>query len=422
MATATVGTRPTTRDLGLDTDAYFAEERAQLTTATGAIAKNTQSGGVLNKFDFPLPSQAWKTVRTTFVNPLQDPSIALRPEQGPPQPSTYAIFRPSGLAGGGNPTDEVPVTLFVGPGRELNRHGLRSAFEANGKAALVALPGKESSPKFGFGITQAQLVSLFAQAGIVGVPRVRVIAGFSTGYRGVNGIINNTKSVRTPPAAMATGANPGTGLDLSGVTKVIYYDAFYQADDPGPAPKVSGLNTNRALTAILAEAGSAVELILYDVTSGGTAHPLQAKIPAGMVTRQLQIKPAIVRYNALILARLIDVAIQDGFTDAAEVAKFGGQAVLDLIDAGLPSRGTVGSAPGSGATDVTSWQTTSKPKSTGARTLLASAAAQRLAQTVIGPHQLMGWSLIPGGATTPQFSELQHDAHLFEFAWEHLVP
>ncbi len=409
----TAGTRPATRDHGLATDAFFAEERAQDHTIIGGNALNTATGVQFNKFDVAKPFRAFKTVRTTLLNPLQDPAIALRQEDSAQRSSEYSIFMPTGLDIFGTPTTEVPVALFAGPGSELNRHGLRSAFERNGKAVLVTLPGRESAPRFGYGITQAQLVGLFSAAGIIGVPRVRVIAGFSTGYRGVNGIINNTKSVKTPPAAMATGTNPGTGLDLSGVTKVIYYDAFYAADEPRTGTAL-GFNTNRALKAIHAETGGATELIIYDVTFGGTPTPLAAVIPTGMPTRRLNIKASIAQYSALVLARIVDMAIQDGFTDNAEVKRFGGQPVLDLIAAGLPSRGTVGAEVGSGATNVTSW-TTQK---------LASAAAvtgQTLTEKLISPQQLMGWPTVDR-AGKPSFAEFQHDAHLFEFCWEHLVP
>jgi hypothetical protein len=410
---AIAGTRPATRDNGLATDAYFAEERAQVHMTLGGIALNPATGVQFNMFDVKTPIRAWKTFRTTLLNPLQDPAIALRQEDFAQMAGGYSIFMPPGFDVFGSPTTEIPVALFAGPGAELNRHGLRTAFERDGKAVLVTLPGRESAPRFGYGITQAQLVGLFASVGILGVPRVRVLAGFSTGYRGVNGIINNTKSVKVPPAAMATGVNPGTGLDLSGVTKVIYFDAFYAADEPRSG-KALGFNTNRALTAIHAETGGTAELIIYDVTGGGTPNPLAATIPKGMPTRHLKVKSSLAHYTALVLSRVVDMAIQDGFTDAAEVTKFGGKPVLDLITAGLPPRGTVGSEVGSGTVNVTNWTTQALANA-------AAATGQKLVEKLISPQQLMGWPTVDN-AGKPSFGEFQHDAHLFEFCWEHLVP
>ena len=63
---------------------------------------------------------------------------------------------------------------------------------------------------------------------------------------------------------------------------------------------------------------------------------------------------------------------------------------------------------GSGATNVTSW-------CTDAEAIAAWRVGTRLVDGLIKPKELMGWSV-------PTIGELQHDAHLFEFCWEHLVP
>jgi hypothetical protein len=39
----------------------------------------------------------------------------------------------------------------------------------------------------------------------------------------------------------------------------------------------------------------------------------------------------------------------------------------------------------------------------------------KLITRLIQPHKLVGWE-------PPDLGEFQHDAHLFEFSWEHLVP
>jgi hypothetical protein len=390
------------RDIALD--AFFEEERVKAHMITGGKPINPATGVTINKYDAPLVIHAWKTHRTDLPNALQDSSIALQLEPGGKTfSSQYTIFRPAGLDIGSTATEEVPVAIFAGPGAELNRHGLRAAFDRNGKGVLVTLPGRESSPRFGFGITQAQLVSLFRAVGLAGVPRVRVLAGFSTGYRAVNGIINNTKSKRaTPPKGTPTGSNPGTGLDLSGVRKVIYFDAFYSADEPAP-----GRNTERALKAIHAETGGTARLVIYEVTGGGTPSPLAAAWPSGMPVTHIDVKPSIEKFTALALCRVIDMAIKDEYTDTAGVTKIGGKAVLDLLPK-LPARGTVGSASGSGTTNVTSWCTDAEARA-------AVAAGPKLLTALIQPNKLVGWA-------PPDIGEFQHDAHLFEFSWEHLVP
>lgn len=385
-------------------DAFFEEERVRAHMIAGGNPINPATGVTLNKYDVPLVIHAWKTHRTQLPNPLQDSTIALQLEPGKSIfLNEYTIFRPAGLDIGGTAKEEVPVAIYAGPGAELNRHGLRAAFDRNGKAVLVTLPGRESSPRFGFGITQAQLVALFRAVGLAGIPRVRVLAGFSTGYRAVNGIINNTKSKRaTPPAGTPTGTTPGTGLDLTGVRKVIYFDAFYNGSEPAP-----GNNTARALKAIHAETGGSARLVIYEVTSGGTPSPLVPARPTGMPVTHINVKPSIQKFTALALCRVIDMAIKDEYTDAAGVTKHGGKPVLDLIPK-LPKRGTVGSAAGSGATNVTSWCTDGEAKA-------AAAAGSKLLTGLIQPHKLVGWA-------PPAIGEFQHDSHLFEFSWEHLVP
>ncbi|HEX8110671.1 MAG TPA: hypothetical protein VF516_23225 [Kofleriaceae bacterium] len=390
------------RDIGKD--AFFEEERIKAHMIVGGNPIDPATGATLNQYDAPLVIHAWKTHRTDLPNPLQDGSIALQLEPGGSIfTGQYTIFRPAGLDIGSTATEEIPVALFGGPGAELNRHGLRAAFDRNGKAVLVTLPGRESSPHFGYGITQAQLVALFRAVGLLGVPRIRVLAGFSTGYRALNGIINNTKSKRTTaPAGTPTGVNPGTGLDLTGVRKVIYFDAFYRGDEPAP-----GKNTERALKAIHAETGGSARLVIYEVTGGGTPSPLAATPPAGMPLTHINVKPSIEKFTALTLCRVIDMAIKDGYTDPAGVTKVGGKPVLDLLPK-LPTRGTVGSAPGSGTTDVTSWCTAAEARA-------AAAVGPKLITGLIQPNKLVGWA-------PPNIAEFQHDAHLFEFSWEHLVP
>lgn len=409
-------TRPQSRSL--ERDAFFDDEWASSATAQGGVAMDAATGCHFNKFDVALAAS--RAAALQFPNPLQDPKIALQLEQGTQAPGNYQIFVPTGLGGvPPEPGEVIPVTLYAGPGAEFCRHGLRTFFDATTKQVLVGMPGTEPTTH-GFGITKAQVDQLFSAVGLAGASwQITVLVAFSTGYQGIQGTINNTKSAATPaPAGTPTGSNPGLGLDLSGVKKLVYMDCLYRGDQPKP-----GHNTDRALTALHAFTGGACKVIVYEVTDGGTPRDggnLRANFPKGMSMTLLNLKPLTNQLIALILARRIDNGIKDGFTNQAEVKAAGGQPVLDLIASNLPKTRSIASSAATGSVTLANWAPAAKCNQ-------AAAVADTLRKKIlVGPellpsrtpprfaNELMGWA-------PPAVGEALHDGFMSEFGWEHMA-
>src|SRR5262249_47307735 len=173
----------------------------------------------------------------------------------------------------------------------------------------IEVGGIESVPEktgpWGIGITDAMIADLLTQALGTKVPsRLEVIAAYSTGYRGINGTINNSL------------------VDLTHLQKMIFYDCLYRADGPKApsgasmppkrhreAPR-SAFNTWRAVNAVLA-ASPTCKVIVYDVTPGGTPtysdKARMVDIPGGTF---IELKPFNVALKAIILARLMDNGIK----------------------------------------------------------------------------------------------------------------
>lgn len=411
-------TRPMRRDL--TDDAFFDDEWASSVNAKNGIAMNPATGCHFNKHGVTIAAQ--RTAFMNLPNPLQDPAIALQLEQGTQATDRpYGIFIPTGLGGiPPGPGEEIPVTLYAGPGAEFCRHGLRNFFDATTKQVLIGMPGTEPTTH-GFGITKAQVDQLFGAVGFTGVQwKITVLVAFSTGYQGINGTINNTKSTVTPaPAGTPTGKNPGLGLDLSGVKKIVFMDCLYRGDQPSP-----GRNTDRALKALDAFTGGACKAFVYEVTGGGTPRDsgnLRANFPANMNMTLINLKPLTNQLTALILARRIDNGIKDGFTNAAEVKAAGGQPVLDLIANNLPKTRTIASTAATGSTNLANWAPTATCNSAAAaaetlrdKILLGAPLPVPKGQPAAFANELMGWA-------PPAMGEALHDGFMSEFGWEHMA-
>jgi hypothetical protein len=400
----------------LEKDAFFDDEWASTALAKNGIAMNPVTGCHFNKFDVSVALA--RTTQVSLPNPLQNPAIALQLEPGGQQTGGYGIFVPSALAAlPPSPGEIVPVTLYAGPGIEFCRHGLRTFFERTTNQVLIGMPGTEPTT-FGFGLTTAQIDGLFTAIGLPGVNwQITVLVGFSTGYQGINGTINNTKSALTPaPAGTPTGVNPGLGLDLSRVKKLVFMDCLYRGDNPKP-----GHNTQRALTALTAFTGGSYQVIIYEVTEpGGTPRDggkLRVNFPSGMNVTLLNLKPLTNQLKALILARRIDNGIKDGFTNELQVRSLGGQPVLDLIKFNLPGTRSVASSPATGTLTLANWAPASLCNN-------AAAVAEKLRDAIlVGPqisqkpkrfaNELMGWA-------PPSMGEALHDGFMSEFGWEHM--
>lgn len=343
--------------------------------------------------------------------PRQQPeSHLLASNQG--RQHEYLLFiPPAALAYGLSPGAHIKASLLFGAFDEYNRHGLRTYFEGLFDRVLVYVPGIEpdastSGQAWGIGITSTMVRDLITTAlpTFTGTVTIDIVAGYSTGYRGVNGTINNSF------------------IPLGGIKRLIFFDALYWGDEPPlpsgatppanppgvsiPSNSASPRNTWRMLNAVRA-ANPAVEVITYEVTEpGGTprdAGKLRVDVPvAGLIN----LKPKKAALSALVLSRVIRSGIDDGFLARADAP-----AIATLSDS-LPARGSLASSSATAAAaangTLDAWA---------ASHATAVAAANSSAGTGLGliqSRRLMGWSV-------PSLGDMMHDGFMQEFGWEFLA-
>lgn len=215
-----------------------------------------------------LHEHLYDTKGTTFgmqaPNPLFDATLVPSPELTPRELALvkggkhfndpgYWIFVPEGAS------SPFEVTVLFAVGTEMLRHGIRGFCDQAGRV-LVVVSGVESGwdlskpigRAWGVGITKEILSALFAKVGHPDAEfTIKVLAAYSTGYRGIASTINAFAGTET--------------LELSSVSNVVFFDAFYRGDEPKP-----GKNTQRALTAIDELTGHGARVVVYEVTNGGT--------------------------------------------------------------------------------------------------------------------------------------------------------
>jgi hypothetical protein len=354
-----------------------------------------------------------QTLKTGNPNPL-DPTVTsglkqpeVIPSRAAGRAESYWVYVPPAyiraVKAAADHRKELPVaqvSVLFGVGAEVNRHGLRSFFEKKADCILIEVGGIESVPEktgpWGIGITDAIIADLLTRALGRKVPsKLEVLAAYSTGYRGVNGTINNSL------------------VDLTHLQKMIFFDCLYRADGPkapGGAPMPpkrhreaprSAFNTWRAINAVLA-ASSNCKIIVYDVTPGGTpTYSDKARMVEIPGATFIELKPFNVALKAIILARLMDNGIKDGYFTDAQVPV----SIRDLIPL-LPVRGTLSSSSSLTSGTIAKWAKDNSTKI--AQSIKGFAKAMDLARI----HQLMGWATPPG--------EFGHDGFLPEFGWEHL--
>ena len=408
--TPATGVAPLSRDL--ERDAFY-EDEWQLAPA----APNPRRVHFSRFTAVSAIAAVPQTLLTSRPNPLDARVTAglVAPEVIPPGRSattgeSYWVFVPDAFkaavaqaAAAGTTAPVARLSVLFGVGAEMNRHGLRSFFSGSADRIFIEVGGVESVPEqtgpWGIGLTDAMIADLLRAA--VGVPvsvKLEVLAAYSTGYRGLNGTINNAL------------------LNLSQLKKLIFFDCLYRADEPKApagaafpprrppgAPAHSAFNTWRAVQAVSA-ASSACAVIVYDVTPGGTPTAsdgaLRVDIPGANTIR---LKPLNVELKAIVLARLMDNGLKDGYFSAAQIPA-GIRALIPL----LPRRGTLSSD-----------RSISTPGTLGA---WAHAHATEIAASVPGfagamelarKHKLLGWETPP--------TEFGHDGFLPEFGWEHLA-
>jgi hypothetical protein len=405
---------PSHRDTRLD--AFFSDEWTPFVPPVGPV---NPRGVHFNRFTSPL-NQPLTAVRS-MKNPL-DPSVAIAEPR--PQPEShmlpqvrgrdheYFIFvPPSVLAFGLVPGAHVKVSVLFGAFDEYNRHGLRTFFEGSADRVLVVLPGIEPTANnagqaWGIGITTDMVRQLLAASVLPIVPTFTIdtLAGYSTGYRGVNGTVNNAF------------------IPLADIKRLIFYDALFWGDQPAlpageaPLPNPSGVsppavgsprNTWRMLKAVKA-ANPSVEIVTYEVVEpGGTprdAGKLRADVPAAGL---INLKPLESALTALVLARVLGNGVQDGYFQLGGVPP----PVATLIGT-LPARGTLASGPGTAARatngTLAAWALAN------AVAVNNAAASASLGLSLIQTHKLMGWGV-------PTSGDMRHDGFMQEFAWEFLA-
>jgi len=360
-------------------DAFFQEEESSATNSSTLCPLNkfdslTSSQVLANPLDATVPA-----VQTGRPDPLPRPELIPVSQAG--ISAKYFIFVPQAVKS--SPPTPVKVSLLFCVGGEMNRHGLRTFFQSSTDRVLITIPGREDawiSPPaaWGIGITSQQISALLSSAGLSGQGwQVDVLAGYSTGYRGLNGTINNGL------------------ISLGNVQTAIIYDALYRGDQPAP-----GGNTAASLKTL----GTGPRIITYQVTDGGTPQPRRAAVPAiGIVDLRPRLRPLM----ALIMARVVQKGVRDSYLTGSEVSS-----QLQTLISGLPTRGTLAAsalkAPLASSGTLDSWS--ALPSIKGAIASLNFTSIWAL----IRDRQLMGWEVASPG-------DLAHDGFIPEFGWEFLA-
>jgi len=371
-----------------------------------------------------------RTLRRRLPNPLSDPALAsILPQLfagiSPTTPRTQAIFdapvtywlyvSPKLVEWYRTATDKRTVTarvsVFFGVGPEPNLFGLRSFFDDSMTPVLVGVSGFESGwkdvPKaWGVGISATVIRKLLDDAGLAELPfQVEVMAGYSTGYRGLNLTAINKL------------------LDLTHLTRFIYLDAFYWHDDhpmPPPSHQFYKKLTVWAADTVL-HASSVAEIVIVGYTHPGATPRDDHNEPKGPLKELTALRPGSTRFldlefartgvdpiaddlEKVCLARLLQAGIDDYYPRSALSIR------LSTLISLLPPRGNLGVAQIPGYTYFRTWRLEPAVK----RALAAFAVDAAIALVV--RHQLLaGWS-------TDARIELRHRDFVQEIGKELLLP
>jgi hypothetical protein len=408
--------------------------------------KNSSSPGPGDASATPPPPPVPQVIRDSVTatlslkNPLNDPAIATtltqlinRVNTGAPTPvatperfnqeDDYHIFIPKKLATdfANSPAGSKPkarVSLFFGVGPEMTLFRLREFFADTTNSVLIGIPGIEQGPgwpgvftAFGIGISTDMIKQLFVTADLPMIDfSVEVMAGYSTGYRGLNLTIINEL------------------VDLSKLSRVIYFDAWYHHDDHPLAPSPSvfrAKNTQWAIGTALGKSPAA-KIVIYAFTHPGgvprsnpsenqnlenppkeAVAPLITKFPTNIVFIDFEFKfktkTAIAdQLEKICLARLIQLGLGSKFQPSAVAAT-----LMALVSA-LTPRGSFGTFGFGGFTDLYAWIT--------AQATQISGFGITQAMTMVTTHQLLGdW-------TDPSHYEMRHRMFVLELGKEPLLP
>jgi hypothetical protein len=371
---------PASGDRDILYDAFYVDERNTTIAKSSHPIKSFYN--TYTKFNGPpgYGSAAALTASKTFTNPLRDPAVATILTQdlaklGATAASTkqhfeevrpYYVFAPLRLRDAhkakarGNPADmpKAKVALFFDVEPEINLFGLRSFFSATADCVLVTIPGVEAGwtgygRAWGIGITTDMIRQLLAVAGLADIDfTIEVMAGYSTGYRGMNETIINRL------------------VQLDALKRIVYLDAFYHHTDFPIAPPSSPYfkrNTVWAVETVLGAVASA-QVLIYGYTTGGTPRAdgkgtlrgpfasLRNTYASRIRLIDLEFKqggvPSIAeQVEKICLARLIQGGIDDYFERKDVRAD-----ILALVDI-VPDRGAFGTFGRSGFIDLYKWIT-----------------------------------------------------------------
>ena len=369
-----------------------------------------------------------------FANPLNDSSIATKLLQtnSPPVATAavfaaqrdFHIFVPKKLVtdfvnapAGSKP--KARVSLFFGVEPEMTLFRLAEFFANENNSVLITIPGVETGTnwpgvilKFGFGISTQIINDLMTEAGLPGIDfSVEVMAGYSTGYRGLNQTIINEL------------------VDLSHLTRVNYLDAWFHHDDHPLAASTSiyfKKNTSWAIDTVFGKSPSA-NIVVYAFTNPGgvpRSNPNQSNqnVPnppaepiAPLITKypnkvqfidfefKFNLRPAIAdQLEKICLARVIQLGIGARIQQSAVSAP-----LMALINV-LPARGSFGTLGLAGYTDLYGWVAAHSSE------LSASSISQAMA--IIVPNSLLG------GWTDASHFEMRHRTFVIELGKEPLLP
>jgi len=370
------------------------------------------------------------TLRRDFPNPLNDPAQAtVLPQVFSEIKGTrrgaetrfnarqwYWLYTPPKLKERYDElTDKSELTarvaVFFGVGPEPNLFGLRSYFSPTVTPVLVGVPGVESGwddvgKAWGIGISTTIIRQLLDDAGLTGLPfQVEVMAGYSTGYRGLNLTAINKL------------------VDLAHLARFVYLDAFYWHDDhPMPA---SSHPFHRKLTVwavdTLFKESASAEVFIVGYTHPGATPRDSRNEPKGPLRELKALRPGATTFldlefkrdgldpiaddlEKVCLARLLQGAIDDPLTAGSLPA--GAGELMRL----LPERGSLGAANLPGYIYLRKWRLDPAVKRA-----LAGFPWSEAIQLVARHKLLAGWS-------TDARIEFRHRDFVQEIGKELLLP
>jgi D-alanyl-D-alanine carboxypeptidase/Peptidase M15 len=413
------------RDMRLD--AFYADERNLTVPRASHPIKSFYN--VHSKADAHGTPQAM-TLLSDFDNPLSDPAQATVLPQlfsgiSPTVPATRGMFdRPVKYWLYVSPklkerydslTDKRELTarvaVFFGVGPEPNLFGLRSYFSPTVTPVLVGVPGFERGwpgvPKaWGVGITTAVIRQLLDAAGLNGLPfQVEVMAGYSTGYRGLNLTAINKL------------------VDLTHLKRFVYFDAFYWHNDhpmPPTSHRFHKKLTVWAVDTVFKESASA-EAFIVGYTHPGATPRDQQNNPTGPLSQLKALREGATHFldlefkrdgrdpvaddlEKVCLARLLQGGVDDYFSLGS--LPIAAQALIRL----LPERGSLGVAGLPGYIYFRKWRLDPAVK-----TALAAFPWRQALDVVVRHKLLAGWS-------TAARIEFRHRDFVQEIGKELLLP